>query len=235
AGPTRTYGSSTRDGSRAASPLRSASRSSSRAQRRSAATTREAPPTRRRCRRDAGGTRRAPLHVPARPARRAARAAPRPPRALVGAARSARASCSLRLEAQRGRVDAVTKTGRTRPVGEHVPEVRAATRASDLVAHVSERAVLVRADRLRPDRLIEARPAGARVVLRLRAEEMLSADDAEILPGILERVVLARERPLRAALLRDVVLLRSEPALQFLKTPILFLHDRSSVRLEGSW
>src|SRR5690606_29052050 len=129
------------------------------------------------------------------------RAARPRPRSLAGGARCGPEASSLRLEAQRGRVDAITQARRARPIGEHVAEMSAATRASHFLAHPAVRAVLVRAERFLPDRLVEARPAGAGVVLRLGAEKLLSANHAEVLSGCLERVVLARERPLRPAFL----------------------------------
>src|SRR6185369_6606584 len=73
-------------------------------------------------------------------------------------------------ERERDRVDAVALAGRRRAVVEHVPEVAAAARAVHLVARHAERVVLADLDAARLDRLPEARPAGAALELRARAE-----------------------------------------------------------------
>src|SRR5690242_16927790 len=65
-------------------------------------------------------------------------------------------------------------------------------------------------DRARLDRLPEARPAGAALVLRLRAEERLAAADADIGAGRLRIGVLAGPRPLGPVLTGDLVLLRRQ-------------------------
>src|SRR5690606_20453167 len=143
-------------------------------------------------------------------------------------ARTAPLRSGALLERERGGVDAVTQPRRLRAVGEHVPEMCAAARAAYFLAAAAEGKILVNADRLLPDRLIEARPAGAGIVLRLRAEKPLPADDAQIVAFGLVRVGLAGERPLASAFLRDAILLRREPALQLLAGDALLLHERTS-------
>src|ERR1700728_3103283 len=60
------------------------------------------------------------------------------------------------------------------------------------------------------DGLIVARPAGTGMVLRFRAEERLTAADAEVSSGRFGVLILAGEGRLGALLPRDVILLIGE-------------------------
>src|SRR5690606_25399557 len=111
-------------------------------------------------------------------------------------------------------------------------EMRAALRAAYFLAAAAQRKILVHADRVLLYRLIEARPPRARIVLRLRAEELVSANDAEVLAGGLVRVVLAGKRPLGPAFLRHVILLRRQLGLELLARGVLFHHERTSFAAE---
>src|SRR5205085_8215701 len=92
------------------------------------------------------------------------------------------------LEVERERVDAVALPGRVRPVREHVSEVRVARRAANLDAPHAVALVHLGLDRVLVHRLEEARPAGAGVELRIRAEELgaagAAAEDAVLLDEV---------------------------------------------------
>src|SRR5262249_19987142 len=93
---------------------------------------------------------------------------------------------------------------------EDVTQVTVAASAANL-GPPHEPAVVHRGrHRLGRDRLVEARPAGSRVELRLRAEQALAAAGAPVHPRLLAVVGLARERPLGAVLAETPVLLRRE-------------------------
>src|SRR5512132_2074598 len=72
----------------------------------------------------------------------------------------------LGLEFQRDRVLAVAIPRRPRSVGEHMPQVAAASRTGDLRAMHPEGPVVVQHDSPGLDRLPETRPTGPRLVLR---------------------------------------------------------------------
>src|SRR6185436_19728212 len=89
--------------------------------------------------------------------------------------------CLLRgLEVEGRRVHAVAKAGRLGTVVEHVPQVRVAASAADLVPLHEQGAVLADLDVLLRDRIPEAGPARARLELRVRAEELGAAGDAPV-------------------------------------------------------
>src|SRR3954452_16394471 len=111
--------------------------------------------------------------------------------------------CSLRLAAnrqlillqiERAAVDAVAQPRRVRSVRENVPEVAAAVGAADLGADHAVRAVGVGLDVGCYGWLVEARPAGARVELRVRAEHGCAAPGAVVGAIFLDIPVLAGER-----------------------------------------
>src|SRR6266511_2367443 len=83
----------------------------------------------------------------------------------------------------------------------------AAARARDLCADHPVARVGLLLDRLLARRSKERRPAAPRVVLRGRAEELGPASGADVGPRLEDVVVLAGERPLRALLPEDPVLL----------------------------
>src|SRR5437773_8255955 len=101
-----------------------------------------------------------------------------------------RTSSGLRLEFERGGVDAITLAGGTGAVVEDVPEMTAAAPARDLGAHHAVSAVFVQLDRLGNGRLGEARPAGAGLELGLRAEQRRAARSAPVHPVVLRVRVL---------------------------------------------
>src|SRR5690606_18631041 len=100
---------------------------------------------------------------------------------------------AIRVEVERRRVDAVALSGRSRAVIKQVPQMRAAVRAAHLGADHPVAAVLAQLDVLLIDRIPEARPAAAGLVLRLRAEQRLVADDAAIQPLLVVVVVHTAE------------------------------------------
>src|SRR4029079_14675196 len=73
-------------------------------------------------------------------------------------------------------------------------------------------------------RLIEARPAGARVELGVRAEKLVTAADAAENALLVVVVVFAREGPFGALLAHYLVLLRRELVLPILLALDHFLH-----------
>ena len=88
---------------------------------------------------------------------------------------------ALRIELQRGRVDAVAQAGRLRAVVEDVAEVAAAASRSCASVRVmkNERSVSV-ATAAGSAGCEEARPAGARLELRVGAEQLGSAAGAAV-------------------------------------------------------
>src|SRR5829696_2149818 len=84
-------------------------------------------------------------------------------------------------------------------------------RAAHLGADHPVRAVLNELYGLRRDGFSEARPAGARVVLRLAVKERVATSGAVVEAGFVGVHVLARERALGRRLAQDGVLLRREP------------------------
>src|SRR5215207_3641509 len=98
-----------------------------------------------------------------------------------------------------------------RPVIEDVAEVRVAARAAYLGADHPVRAVLNELYGLRRDGFGEARPAGARVVLRPAVKEQVAAGGAVVEASFVGVHVRTRERELGRRLAQDGVLLRREP------------------------
>src|SRR5579862_1562477 len=113
------------------------------------------------------------------------------------------------MKHQREAVHAVAQSGRLRAVIEDVAEMAAATAAMNFGAQHAEGAVLRLADRVL-QRLIEARPAGAALILGLGREQRQVAARAgeDALAMLLEQ--RARSRPLGALLAQDLVLLRRQ-------------------------
>src|SRR5262245_15995826 len=104
-----------------------------------------------------------------------------------------------------------------------------------------KRPILLRLDGIGACRLPEARPARARVVLRLGAEELGSAAGAAIRARLLRVPVAARERALGCMVPQHAVLLVRELALPFgvalldLRRQSRHLHDqRSAPATHGS-
>src|SRR5205807_4026221 len=113
---------------------------------------------------------------------------------------------TLLAKFKRYRVQAVALMGRRWAVVEHVAEVRVAARTADLdpahaVAVVGEIRHVVGIERLE-----EARPAGARVELRIRREQRQTAQPAHVRARLLVVEEQAAERPL-GALVEDHVAL----------------------------
>src|SRR5215208_5580798 len=98
-----------------------------------------------------------------------------------------------------------------RTVVEDVAEVRAAARAAHLGAHHPVGVILDELYGLRRDGLGEARPAGARVVLRLAVEERVAAGGAMVEAVFVGVHVLTGERVLGCCLAQDGVLHWREP------------------------
>src|SRR5919197_1824942 len=121
-----------------------------------------------------------------------------------------------RFQVERAGVDAVALAGRRGAVREHVPEVAAAGAARHLGADHPVAAVLVQLDVGVLARLSEARPAGARVELGVRAEQLGSAAGTAVDPAFLGVHVAAGERRLGALATQDLVLLGRK-----LLTPLL--------------
>src|SRR5919106_1264277 len=127
-----------------------------------------------------------------------------------GSRLGARNGSGSRLELERAGVDAEAQAGRAWAVRKHVPEVAAARGAHHFGPHHAVAPVLLGDDAVEARGLHEARPAGARVVLRLRAEELRAAAGAAIDPRLLRVDVFAGERALRALAPQHLVLLRRE-------------------------
>src|SRR5258708_26168426 len=86
-----------------------------------------------------------------------------------------------------------------RPVGKHVPEVAVAAPAADLDALHAVRAITQRREVVGVERLVERRPARARLELRRRPEQRQPAQAAAVHTLVLVAQQAAAERRPRAA------------------------------------
>src|SRR5688500_14659826 len=122
-------------------------------------------------------------------------------------ARSAWRSVILRLEVERGAVDAVAQAALVaRTVLENVAQVPFAARADHFGADHAVRGVAMLLDRAVLG-AGEARPARAAVELGVALEQRLPAPGADVFAGGLVLLVLAGEGPLGAGLPQHLVLL----------------------------
>src|SRR5437763_1523366 len=127
------------------------------------------------------------------------------------------AGAHLRIEFQRDRVNAIAVARRLGAVREHVPEVAAAAGARDLRATHPKSTVFMQLHGPPLDRLPETRPAGPRLELGLRAEQLSSTTGTPIHAALLRRGVRTGERALRSLVAQHLELLgRQSPA------PLLF-------------
>src|SRR5688500_2772018 len=125
-------------------------------------------------------------------------------------ARSAWRSVILRLEVERGAVDAVAQAALVaRTVLENVAQVPFAARADHFGADHAVRQVAMLLDRAVLG-AGEARPARPAVELGVAFEQRLAATGADVLAGSLVSLVLAGEGPLGAAPAQDVRLRRRQ-------------------------
>ena len=130
--------------------------------------------------------------------------------AHAAACRASDSRASYALEVERARVDAVAETRRVGPVVEHVTEVAAAGGARDLGACHPVAGVRLRDDAVERRRLVEARPAAARLELRVGAEELRAAAGAAVHTVAVLVPVCARESTFRSLLAENLVLLGRE-------------------------
>src|SRR3954451_21097957 len=139
------------------------------------------------------------------------------------------------VQLQRRRVDAVAQAARvTRAVFEDVAEVAAAAPADDLRAGHPVRDVAPGLHRLGHRGLGERRPAGPRLELRVRREQLRAAAGAAVHAVVVTVPVLAGERTLRPGLPEYGVLLTRE-LLSPLRVGLrdLSLHDSDCSRQAG--
>src|SRR6266487_437996 len=109
------------------------------------------------------------------------------------------------LERQRARVDAVPLAGRLGTIVEDVAKVAAAAAAHDLGAPHEQAVVRPQLDRLGDRGLVEARPAGARVELGVRAEQPGATAGAPVEAVLVVARVRTGERHLGVRLTQHVV------------------------------
>src|ERR1700722_7497988 len=114
------------------------------------------------------------------------------------------------LEGERAGVDAVSLCRRSWPVAEDLAPVTAAATAPHVSAAHEHAVIRAQLYRLRYGWLVKARPAGARVEFRVRAEQLTSAARAAI-GAVLRHVdVLAGKGTLGAAAAQHVELLAGQ-------------------------
>ena len=145
-------------------------------------------------------------------------------------------------KAQGRAVDAVAHAiGGLRIAGEHMTKVRISGTASDLrAAHAVAQVLQFHHGRLF-NRLCESRPAAAALILIRGGKKRLAGHDIHI--DALFKLVpeLAREGALRAALLRDAVLLRRQLVPDGLRRGLLIVArvdaqpGKSSISARGVW
>src|SRR5712691_772273 len=122
----------------------------------------------------------------------------------------------LLLKIERGRVHAIAQTARLRAVREDVPQVGIALSAQRFHAPHSVAGVLFRAYLARINRSIKARPAGPRLELRIRLEQLRAAARATVQALFVVVPILAGKGWLRALLPGHVILLRRQLFAPFL-------------------
>src|SRR5215475_4866387 len=110
------------------------------------------------------------------------------------------------LERQRARIDAVPLTARLGTVVEDVAKVAAAGAAHDLGTPHEQAVVRPQLDRLGDRGLVEARPAGARVELGVRAEQPGATAGAPVEAVLVVAHVRTGERHLGVRLTQHAVL-----------------------------
>src|SRR5262249_33592269 len=133
--------------------------------------------------------------------------------------------CGL-AQVQRAGVHTVALACRCGPVVEYVTQVRSTLLAAHFGPDHEEAAVLVKLYVLPVCGLPEAGPAGARVELGVRTEQLGAASRAVVRPIIVGVPVLARECALCALLAHDVVLLRRQLLAPF---PLGLVNPRTHV------
>src|ERR1700744_2783270 len=115
----------------------------------------------------------------------------------------------FRLEFERRAIHAEAQAGRLRSIREDVTQMAAAGRAQPFVARHAKTAICLCRDRTIL-RLVKARPAGAALILRLRAVKRRAAAGAEEFAGALFVVQRARSGGLGAVAAQHVILLRRQ-------------------------
>ena len=83
-------------------------------------------------------------------------------------------------ELERGRVDTVTEASRRRTVFKNMPKVGMTAGAVNFSPDAEKAAIFAGRDVIRPDGLVEAGPAGTRIVFGLRVEQAESAGDTVV-------------------------------------------------------
>src|SRR5829696_9153238 len=114
---------------------------------------------------------------------------------------------STRVEVEAAGIHAVALAGGPRAVREHMAEVTTTALADDLLAHHAVRDVALDLDRVGDQRLGEARPAGARVELGRRVEQLGTTTGAAVHAVVVTVPVLPGEGALGARLSQHLVLL----------------------------
>ena len=111
---------------------------------------------------------------------------------------------------ERDRIHAVASACRIWTIRKNVTEVGVTARADHFSSKASRTVIILGRNTLVADGPGEARPAGTRFILRLGAEQLVSATRTAVGPISLAVVVLAGEGPLRSLLPAHLVLLGSE-------------------------
>lgn len=109
------------------------------------------------------------------------------------------------LEAQTGGVDAVSQTGRTRSVWEHMTQVAMACGAKHLDTGHSMAAIDSLDDLALINGIIEARPTAPAVKLLATGEQKLTTALAHIFALLVVVIKLTRERSLRTRFAQYVI------------------------------
>src|SRR5438477_3438858 len=122
----------------------------------------------------------------------------------------------LLLKIERGRVHAIAQAAWLRAVREDVAQVRIALSAQRFHAPHSVAGVLFRAYVARINRSIKARPAGPRLELRIRLEQLRAAARASVQARVVVVPILAAKGWLRAFLPSHVILVRRQFLAPFL-------------------
>lgn len=125
-------------------------------------------------------------------------------------------------EFKRRRIHAVTQTGRFGAIIEHVPKMRTAPGARDLVA-AAETWMACRTDRVSSNRLPKTRPSGPRVIFCVRTEQWIAASGAKVNSLLVRVPVSVDERQFRSPSSKYVILAARQDVFPFIIRELHFL------------
>src|SRR5437773_2853030 len=125
-------------------------------------------------------------------------------------------------EFKRRRIHAVTQTGRLRAIIEHVPKMRTAPGARDLVCRLLLEKKN-RTDRVSSNRFPKTRPSSSRIVFCIRAEQWIAASRAKVNSLFVRMPIGIGERQFRSSSSKYVILAARQDVFPFIIRELHFL------------